>query len=307
LSRWIVALGLSVLGAAAPCRAEGDPAPPPVIHVPPGHPCLDPHSLGEQISAWVGTTPVDPSLEIYASEGPPGSREARFQVRRGRVVVAERTFSPAPAGCVQREATMALAIALVLKASLFDEISAAPPPPPEPSRRALVVSAYGLRSAGLLPAPGWGGALQVAWVRAGAFGGHLWLGGTAAPYVRLPGTPGGFDASAYAVGLEACAHSPRIGRMAGALCAGAAGGMLAFRGRGFARSLGAREAWAAGAGSVLMQVTISRHIALEAKISMLVLLTPVSVEARSASGAVLSHRELGTFGAEANFGPALVF
>jgi hypothetical protein len=71
--------------------------------------------------------------------------------------------------------------------------------------------------------------------------------------------------------------------------------------------LGAREAWAAGAGSVLMQVTISRHIALEAKISMLVLLTPVSVEARSASGAVLSHRELGTFGAEANFGPALVF
>jgi hypothetical protein len=269
---------------------------------------LDPRSLGDQISAWVGTTPVDPRLEIYASEGPSGSREAQFQVRRGQLVVAERTFSPAPAGCVQREATMALAIALVLKASLFDEIAvAAQPPQTETSPRVVVVSALGLRSAGLLPAAGWGGALQVAWARAGAFGGHVWFAGTAAPYVRLPGTPGGFDSTSYAMGVEACAYSPHFGPLAGGLCAGATGGVVAFRGRGFARSLGARDPWAAGTASVLMQGTLSQHLVLQAKVSMQVLLTPVSVEARSESGAVLSHRELGTFGMEAGLGPALVF
>lgn len=292
------------LNVSVPARAEEGPA----VEVPEGRPCLNAPALKTQIRSWLGNTRIDSSVRIFADEAADGASEARFEVRQGPRTLAQRRFSPAPPDCTQRQAVMALAIALVLEASLIEQLSLAATEVKARTKPArLTLAALLTHSVDVLPESAWGAALELGWAREGWFGLRARLEGSGHPSVDLRGVDGGFSAGLFALGVDGCAHTARSGRLAGALCAGLAGGLLSVRGRGLERSYAGRDAWVAAVGSLVGDVHITPLIALQARVALQLLLTPIQVEARDAAGGLTSQRSLGTTGLVLGLGPAFVF
>lgn len=289
---------------SAPLRAD-EPAPHrPLLHVPTGQPCLDSTSLGRRIDAWLGAAPLDPRLEVHAEERPSG--EASFRVTRGSEQVAERTFTPAPPSCVEREATMALAIALALKAS-----SARDEPGARLGERSgagrVVIGLSALRHLGALPEPGWGGELALDWLRRTTFGARFWLALSSGRAVAMPDTDGQFDARLAALGASGCAHTARRFRLAGAACVGLAAGLLTFQGRNFQTSYLRRDAWATVTATAVLDLQLSQHWSVATRLSLRALLTPVQLDVRDDANNLVSSRELASFGGDIALGPAFTF
>jgi hypothetical protein len=91
--------------------------------------CLERARLAALVGSWLGRDRLDRRLDVIARE-----REdaLAFELRRDGEVRVERTISPVPADCADRQAALALAISLAIDASVLENIVPTPAPTPSP-------------------------------------------------------------------------------------------------------------------------------------------------------------------------------
>ncbi len=276
------------------------------VYVDAGATCVTAASLVPQITAWLGTDRVDAQLQVRIVGSALDPRDVTMEIRRGAELVGERHFQPAPFVCEQLEATLALAVAMALKASLRDELldtlggtnRAA-------TRDALGVLVRG--GTGVLP----GGFLGFGLTTSRAFGTGLALRAEvfadAARNAGLKGTPGKFDSLLLSAQVSGCALLPAHRAWAGRACIGLALGALQARGRGYAESHTDWLPWIAATNSFAFSVRLFRAWWLELPAGLVIPLNKLHFGVRREDGSVAESRMLPRFGFSVALGPVYHF
>jgi hypothetical protein len=277
-----------------------------VIHVPAGAPCLAEEPLIAAVRAWLGDSPIDPRLDVLVEEGSvAGVESVSYSVVRSGELVARRTLSPAPARCEAREAVLALAVALALRASHDGELAAFLEPAPVAARHfSLALGAA--RGRGMVQGLSWGGFAELALDVPGSFGAALELAARYAPDVSIGLDGGSFSALSWVAGLRGCVRTPELGPVRARLCLGADAGVLRAEGSDFDRVWSRSSPYGAAAGSLTLSARLLASLAVELRGAMALPFVGVAVRARRADG-VVSQRTLPALGGELGLGLRYIF
>lgn len=266
------------------------------LRVEPGATCVQADSLRVQINAWLGQTSRGAGMTIDVQGSDSDPRVIGFVLREGTRAIASRRFEPGPSACAQLEASLALSIALALKASLLDELE-----PARPSWRfALGISGLALLSfaprAPLGAQPTLDVALaQRAWMRAGL---AFWASGNN----ELRQGLARFELRALAFRGELCGAPLAQRAWSLVTCAGTRiGGLWA---RGSERTRDPWVALSAGAGASL---NVTERWSVEIFAALLASLARSRFELRSTDGARVDAYTLPTLASELTVGPRLLF
>lgn len=272
------------------------------LRVEPGATCVSEDSLRMQIDAWLGATPLGAGMAIEVQGSPTNPRQIGFVLTEGRRLVAHRDFAPGPSACTQLEASLALAIALALKASLLQELE-----PERPSWR-LAVGLSGLVMLGFAPrAPaGVQATFDAALTR------HLWLRAGlaywAAGHNELPLGRGRFDLQGLAFRGELCGTPlARASAWSVFACAGTRIGGLWAQGQQLPTEAKVRDPWVAlslGFGAAL---NLSARWSLELYAGMVASVARSRFELREPIGGRLDAYTIPTLASELSLGPRLRF
>lgn len=300
LMRWLPTLAILWAVGALPARAD-EVGLRSVVHVPADLPCVRAESLLPRVHAWLGDVALAPGLSVEITEGHAGDADyVAYRLLRDGEPVAVRTLTPAPAECEARQAALALALAFALRASATEGVASAPTPRADARLKGYATLRAG-RSIRVLPDPAWAAQLELAIAARRLLGAALSLGWTQAADMRLGNAGGHFNAQLVTLGLQACLNSPSWGRVGVALCAGAAGGLLRTRGRGFAKDFVRRGAYAAATLGLGLRAELGAGLHLELRGALSALLTPIAVRARESPRSVV-QRTFRSLGAEAQLG-----
>ena len=293
--------------------------------------CLAIESLASQVATWLGRDDVDTRIvvEVDASDLPRPS--AQFVLRRDGEVIAERGFSGRMRTCIEWRATLALAIALAIDATVLDSLglnaertaaSSAPSPRPAslgppweaavPTRGATVepapsrnrVRVEGAFAAGIAPVS----TAMVALAFERRFGEvfEMAVGGLATVPVTIPVGTGSASVAILAARVDGC-----VGRDVSLLrlraCAGiAAGGALA-QGHGFDSSREPFVPWAAGVARIEARLSVHRAVALHLFAEGLAPWLRPRLSVTDSNGLILAGSDFPLLGAAAGLGVTMLF
>lgn len=280
--------------------------------------CVERERLAEHVEAWLGRDGLDPRLDVIARE-----REdaVEFQLRRDGEVRVERTIDPAPRDCADRQAALALAIALAIDASVLDTIVPAPPvpvaappaktaepdrPPPAPARPrlrvALLVGPVALLE--VLDHAAFGGEIGVE-LRPIAFL-DVRLGVLAAGGLPIDLADGEIAPVLVGGRADACpARSFARERLRLRLCVGIAAAATIARGRDFASNLQPALPWAAVLAGGEAEVKLAGRVGLRAHASLVAPFVRPSFVARDDGGDVVARSDAPPVGAWLGLGLAI--
>lgn len=227
--------------------------------------CLTEATLIPSVELWLGREAVDRRIRIFVDAEK--SRQVRFIVERDEEAIAERVFTKTKVPCADLRAAVALAIALAIDATALETLeapepmppaaevpealppplvapeAATPPPEEEPTSPDLRLSVHGLGALGVLPAPTWGGSLELAFLPISSLSLRIsmWTV-TERSFALGEGTA---HVSMLAGQLTGCAE-----RGALRACFGCANGRWASRGQGYSVNHATSLPWFAIAGGV---------------------------------------------------------
>jgi hypothetical protein len=312
-----LAASLFVLSSLASARAyAADPGRPlrELIRVEPGATCLDAAALVDDVQTWLGTDTADPGLSIEVRGSPDQPRVVEFRTWVGGRVIAHRAFSPAPERCEHLHAALGLAIAMAIRASLFEEIAGAmeearpraPEAPPARIQR-WAIGADALGALGVLPGASFGAEVRIERALGPTFRARLGVLGLVALGEAFPRTPGTFDAGLVAPRLDLCAAFAVSSRVWAEGCMGLAGGALYANGHAFPSSTSALVPWIAAANGIDLAVDLAGSWSLDASVSVTLPLSATSLVVRDFSGNVIDQRDLPHVGGFLGIGPVYRF
>lgn len=271
------------------------------LRVEPGATCVTAASLRTQIESWLRGTAVGAGMTIDVRGSASDPREIGFVLREGEHALASRDFAPGPSACAQLETSLALAIALALKASLMRELE-----PTRPGWR-VGVHAAAVALLGFAPRAAFGAQamLDVAltdglWTRAG-------LGYAAARDNQLPQGQGGFDLRVLSLRGELCGAPLLHPRWSLFACVGARVGGLWARGQRLPSTVSTRAPWVALGMSLGAGLTLSRRWSLEAGAALLASVLRARFELRTREGERVDDYTIPTLACELSVGPRLRF
>jgi hypothetical protein len=271
------------------------------LRVEPGATCVSEGSLRAQIVSWLGGTRVGAGMAIEVRGSASDPREIGFVLREGARTLASREFAPGPSACAQLETSLALAIALALKASLLRELE-----PARPSWR-VGVATQAVALLGFAPRGAFGGQATVdvalahwLWTRAG-------LTYAAAGDNALPRGQGRFDLQVFALRGELCGAPLRQPRWSLFACAGARVGGLWARGQRVPSSASSRDPWVALGASLGAALHLSPRWSVEAGAALLASLVRARFELRTRDGERADASTIASLACELSLGPRLRF
>ncbi|MBX3233268.1 MAG: hypothetical protein KIT84_20965 [Labilithrix sp.] len=214
--------------------------------------------------------------DAHVEQQTPSSWRVFLKTRRG-AIVGEREIEAATCAGVADATAVVLALALVPPATLADEQppppAPAPPAPPAPREAggphafAAGVAVHG--DLGVLPSPGFGGAMHVAWMP-GRFRVEA-LGRIVLEQRRsVPGTGRGADISVVGVGARGCFALVQLWSFEASPCVGGGVDVASAAGFGAETNLSPSKAWGNVAFGGLARFEVSRWLALRARVEGLV-------------------------------------
>lgn len=271
------------------------------LHVEPGATCVNAATLRMQIDAWLGQAPRGRDLAIEVTGSPVDPRVIGFELREGARLLASRTFDPGPSACAQLEASLALSIALALKASLLTELL------PERPHWRFASGLAGVALFGLAPRTPLG--TQATFDA--ALGRQLWLrvglGLWAAGNNPLPLGRGRFDLRAFWLRSELCGTPVDGARWSVFGCAGTRIGGLWARGERLPTETRVRDPWVALSAGFGAELRLSQRWSVELYAGMVASVARSRFELRARDGQRLDAYTISTFASELNLGPRLRF
>jgi hypothetical protein len=311
----VAALAALVLVAVAGSTASASEATAPVatrplieaLHVTPGATCVEAPALAQEIASWLGTDAIDAGLRIDVTGSAEDPRTVAFQMARGEEILAIRRFSPGPEGCDHLEAAVGLSIALVVRASLLDEITGAVVPVHPAAALPWAVGAQGLLVLGALPgrALGIGGRIDRALPPNFVF--RLGVVAIASEDNGFDHVAGTFDAAVVAFRVDACVRADVTRRTHVHGCAGILGGALGAFGHGFAASRDTWTAWSGSADALGVEFDLTARWSVGAEVSIVVPFVQTSVGVRLETGDVADSRQIAAAGGALSVGPLYRF
>ena len=297
---------LFILCWPAPTEAQASRPLADAVHVEPGATCLSAESLVPQVEAWLGAATVDSELSVSVIGSAHDPRDLTMEIRRAGQNLGKRRFQPAPFVCTQLEASLALAIAMGLKASLRDELLDSLGGPPRMQRRGALGMMLRVGS-GLLPRTSYGAGFS----GVHTFGDRIALRAEAsvdgAGGATFDTAPGKFSTLLLSGQLSACALFPFSRGWAARACLGLALGALEARGQGYNEVYTEWVAWLAAANSVALSMQLTQNWWLEVPGSLVIPLNDVSFGVAAAAGGLAATRSLPTLGFTVGAGPSYHF
>jgi hypothetical protein len=275
------------------------------VRVTPGATCLRADKLVEDIAGRLGGSALDSDLSIEVRGSPSFARFVEFHLTRAGAIEAERRFEPGPADCEDLHATLALTIALAIKASLREtqgEQASAPG-----RARAWQLGAAGLVGLMVAPGAGYGADLRLARAFTQRFAGRLAVFGLWNPDRRFAQSPGSFDVWLVSGRADACAAPPAWVHARLSACLGLAFGGLYARGESLSPSASASQRLLALAGALELAFDLNPAWSLTFALSALVPFERTSFVVRERAGTVVDARDLSLVGGFVSFGPAYNF
>lgn len=278
-----------------------------MLRVRPGATCLQSDALARSVEPWLYDValPRDTFVEVEGSNSQ-HVVSASFLVVRGGQTIAHRTFDPAPPRCEHMHATIGLAIALSLKATLLEDLGRPLPDDPQVREDAWSLTAVAVGAHRVLPEIAPGFELRAELPITGSFSIRLGAFALLASSIDLQMVAGSFDAFLFAGRLDACLRL----RLAPWLHAGACGGVLSgplyARGReGLDRStvLG----WVALTNAASLRAQLGYHWALQLELGLSFPLRELRVGIEDVEGREVEARGLNAVGFLASFGPSYRF
>jgi hypothetical protein len=297
-------------GATPPARADRGGRPlADALELRPGASCLSREALSSQIAAWLGKDTIDHDLSLLVAVHAHDARDVSFELRRGELLLASRRFAPAPAGCAQLEAILALAIAMAVEVSLRDELLVSLGGGPAPARLQTSVATLAELGLRLLPGTSTGGAVRVGLRvhRLVALRFEGWV--HTSQNEALRGAPVQLELDTWLAGVRAaaCLLLPLTRALVVSTCGGLGAGSLRIAGEGNPGARAARLPWAALAAAAELSVALSEHWSLEAGASLEVPLGQRRYGLRHADGTVATSEPLPRVAATLRAGPAYYF
>ncbi|MFT3926922.1 MAG: hypothetical protein QM778_30530 [Myxococcales bacterium] len=275
------------------------------IRVQAGATCVQTESLVPQVEAWLRSDRVDADLGVDVIGSPQDPRDVTMEIRRGATILGKRRFQPAPFVCTQLEASLAVAIAMGLKASLRDELlSDLGATGSTDKQGASLLARVGF---GLLPRVSLGAGLAGSRALGTRFGLRAEGFADAAGAAGFDTAPGVFRSLLLSGQLSACALFPIAGSLSARACLGLAIGALQARGQGYKESHSEWLAWLAASNSLALSVRVSGPWWLELPASLVVPLNKVSFGVESEAGTLAGMRTLPRLGFTLGAGPSYHF
>jgi hypothetical protein len=284
--------------------------------------CLERSSLAAAVVRWLRVNAIDArvSIAVTANESPTPSLS--FVVQREGETVAVRQFASPPTACQDVRASLSIAIAMAIEATILAPPTATPPASPsrsQPSESSTAPESLRVVSASprvalhldtvilvaVLPKLTMGGRIGVELELASSF--SLDLSGIATLNSRASVGPGEADTRLVAGELDACWLTPRrLVRFRA--CGGAAGGSVFARGAGYAPSLSAHFPWAAFVARAGLRARLWQPLDLELGLSgFLPWIRPELQVSTSEGGAPLASRSLPSIGGGGDIGLVVTF
>jgi hypothetical protein len=299
------------------------------VAVEPGATCLDHATLVEHLGSWRDDLRVDLRVSVRVRGSTSDPRSLEFSVVVRDEIVAERRFDPAPSGCADLHAVVALAIAIALDDTLASElgiIEAGDPlapvdqvepgdgdlpsdrdrPTPTTRRRgpALAVTAAAGVFGGLTPKLSAGGLLSFDIrprdhfdVRIGGLATHLPSFALDAGEVAVTLAAGRVD---LCWGTQPIAVRLRV-------CGGVAGGAAVSRASGFASNFRRTTPWFAGLAGIDIAVHLIGPLALDLGVEAVFPFQRTRLDIRSDEGQLLASERFPVAGLLVAVGPRFEF
>jgi hypothetical protein len=280
------------------------------LHVTPGATCVQATILAQEIASWLGSDAIAAGLRIDVTGSAEDPRTIAFQMMRGNEVLAIRRFSPGPETCEHLEAAVGLAVALVVRASLLDEVTGVVRPVPKPvppASPAWALTASAIVALGVVPGTAFGIATQIERAFPPNLGLRIGVLAIASVDNGFDHVAGTFDASVLALRLDACVRGDLTPRTHVQGCAGVLGGALGAAGQGFAASRGAWTAWGASATAAGIDLDLTPRWSLGGEVSLLVPFARTDVGVRLETGGVIDSRQIASAGGALSIGPVYRF
>ncbi len=279
-----------------------------VLDVRAGATCIETSALAEQVAAWLDAGTTDADVWVRVAGSPDDPRTVSFEMGRGDRVLAHRRFAPGPERCDHLEATVGLAIALAIRASLLDEIVGPQARPAAPAAREPWGIAGGAMAAyGVLPGVALGAGVRVERTLPPNFALRLGVFGLAVWDRTFDTVPGSFDAELLGVRADACVRFDVSAGVAARGCAGLMAGDLLAQGRDFASSRSASSAWLGAAEAAGVAIGLADHWFLDAEATLVVPLGDTRAGIVSTTGDVVEARDLSATGVTMTLGPVYRF
>ncbi|HEX2678634.1 MAG TPA: hypothetical protein VHM19_18405 [Polyangiales bacterium] len=303
----LAALLLGVLSCATPARAlEAKPLRQ-VLRVRAGATCLSTDSLAPLVEQWLQADTVRSDVTIVVDGSASDPRSARLRVVREGQTLSHRAFEPGPARCESLQAAVSLAIALALKASLLDELGEPLPDDPAARLQGWSLSAAGMATYALLPAPAPGLELGARLALAPAVVLRFGVLGVGAFGVAFEHSAASFDSILVAARADACARIQLTGSLRARACSGLLGGPLYARGRGVEGAQSSVVGWIAWANGLGLDLELGEHWSLGFDFSLALPLHRVRIGIDDSSGKSLASQALAVAGYAASLGPLYRF
>jgi hypothetical protein len=277
------------------------------IRVTPGATCLRADKLVEDIADRLGSSELDSDLSIEVRGSPSFARFVEFRLTRAGAIEAERRFEPGPADCEDLHATLALALALAIKASWRETQGERPSAAGRGSARAWQLGAAGLVGLMVAPGAGYGADLRLARAFTRRSAGRLAVFGLWNPERTFAHSPGSFDVWLVSGRADACAAPALWAHATFSACLGLAFGGIFARGESFAPSASAARRLLALAGALELAFDLNPAWSLTVALSVLVPFERTSFVVRESAGTVVDTRDLAVVGGFVSFGPAYNF
>jgi hypothetical protein len=320
-----LAVGVQLAGIPARLSAQAADDTQPLaeaLSLDPGATCLEHDRLTARVVRWREQAGVAEAIRVQVRGDARLATRVYFSVLRVGTQPTERVLDNAPSDCDQLHSAVALSIALAIDALLAGEHAARGPPAallvPQPSAarggRARAGPSgsleFGLQAGatvGVVPATA-----AAAFPRL-QYSPFPWLAfvlnglATRASGLAIAGTPGNFDATVLALGVDACFGGEAAERVSFFSCAGMRGGVFVTEGRYIRdRALGRR--WWAVAGSGQARAWILPSFALGISIEALYALAARDLVVESATpGSPAQRMSLSRFGLSIAAGPIFKF
>jgi hypothetical protein len=302
---WFAPRAVEAQAQAAPAPAFRDLAA--AVTIDPGVTCLDSKELVEHVSSWLGTDRVFAPLAIEVHGSPFFARTVWFRIRRGNAILAERRFEPAPARCDDLHAAVGLAIALALKASVFNSLIGARTHGEAYASRPFRIVAQAFGGIAVIPGIDFGIGLSLERSLAERFAARLMVLALVGPQGAFHQDQGRFITWLTLGRLDVCSRFVELRSVDVSACVGIAAGALYATGEAFPMSRHALIAYVALANALELDLELSARWSLTLAIDVLVPLRRTSFVVRDQVGRVTDAHDIGAVGGLIAVGPAYRF
>ncbi len=275
-----------------------------ILRVQRGASCLREEQLAAEVEQWLYDEPPQVDVAIIVVGSSVDARSVRLRVVREGRTLAHRAFEPGPERCDHLHAAVGLSIALILRASLMDELGQ--PLPDDPAARERDDSLWVAVAINHDLLPGISPGLQL--------GAELALGRHAAIRFGALGTAtmrreferklAGFDGGIIAARSDLCTRARATSSLRWGACAGLLGGVLYVTGVDVARAKSSTVVWMAFANTIGLDFELSERWSLGLELSLLFPLRQVRIGIDDARGAEVDGVSLARLASVLSIGPA---